>query len=721
MKFHKIKMIGKYWMQDVSSLPSWAPEDEGRLVYQNTDETVYYGTSTGWAAVGSGGGGSQLNIDRQEFQASAGQTIFTLSFNYTLSSNGLIVYADNMLMIKNVDYYETDSNTITFITGRAQDEEITVLNVSTNASIQRVDVVSTLSQTVFNLPFSYVVGSNDLLVFSNNMMMIKGGVDYTETDPTTITFATGRASSETITFMHLGTSGEINTGTNIGATGQLGYAGKSGTTLQFRKLDSCNGLVTSIVSDTIMTEPNFLPLTTFPGTPASNDYFIMRRNADGLYYKVPGSTIGGDDGGFDMSYIPITATSDQSGNLTFNQTGSATNSYLYTLANFSGVGISSTEIRGIFVSTEVRVSGNNVTNAEVQALYPDGSTVTIQAKSISAADDDGRSNATFLIPISPSQSSITLTLVTTDNNAYAEFTILGAWQRIAASIQFFAPIGTILPFSGPSGQVPSNALLCHGQAISRTSYSELFAVIGTTYGSGDGSATFNVPDLRGRSILGLDNMGGSDANRIDSSVTPNRSSDTWAEDLGGNAGEDQHTLTEAEMPSHIHSTLLGQEGGASGSGSYDPPTYPPTDVSVDTDSTGGDQPHNNVQPSMAMNWIIIASLDPQMPTGNNLARGWANFSYSGGILTVNDSYNVASITRVGAGIYDITWLITFANANYSLVGSTEDNGSEGGHFSYSNKTASTIRVYTRKQINPSSVWHNSSDSADISCVAYGEQ
>lgn len=89
------------------------------------------------------------------------------------------------------------------------------------------------------------------------------------------------------------------------------------------------------------------------------------------------------------------------------------------------------------------------------------------------------------------------------------------------------PAGTLAPYAGPitvhadastatptSNQPPAGWLWCAGQAVSRTTYSALFAAIGTTYGTGDGSQTFNVPDLRGRLPIGLDNMGGSDASRI---------------------------------------------------------------------------------------------------------------------------------------------------------------------------------------------------------------
>lgn len=77
----------------------------------------------------------------------------------------------------------------------------------------------------------------------------------------------------------------------------------------------------------------------------------------------------------------------------------------------------------------------------------------------------------------------------------------GEYERIAGGTLYADnPLGTILPFG--SATIPSGWLLCDGTAISRTTYSELFAVIGTAFGSGDGSTTFNLPDLRGEFLRG---------------------------------------------------------------------------------------------------------------------------------------------------------------------------------------------------------------------------
>ena len=80
-------------------------------------------------------------------------------------------------------------------------------------------------------------------------------------------------------------------------------------------------------------------------------------------------------------------------------------------------------------------------------------------------------------------------------------------------------IGEIRAYAGIAASIPANWMLCYGQAISRITYAALFTALGTTWGAGDGSATFNLPDFRGRALFGLDNMGGTAASRITSGVS----------------------------------------------------------------------------------------------------------------------------------------------------------------------------------------------------------
>ena len=99
------------------------------------------------------------------------------------------------------------------------------------------------------------------------------------------------------------------------------------------------------------------------------------------------------------------------------------------------------------------------------------------------------------------------------------------------------PAGVVVPFAGATS--PSGWLLCHGQAVSRTDYGALFTAIGTTYGTGDGSTTFNLPDLRGRVVAGLDNMGGSAASRL-TSTTITGGADGLGEVGGGQTNTHNH-------------------------------------------------------------------------------------------------------------------------------------------------------------------------------------
>jgi len=143
--------------------------------------------------------------------------------------------------------------------------------------------------------------------------------------------------------------------------------------------------------------------------------------------------------------------------------------------------------------------------------------------------------------------------------------------------------------------IPSGWLECDGAAISRSTYSALFTVIGTTFGSGDGSTTFNVPDFRSRSPLGKGAGSGLSS---------------WT--LGDKYGAETHTLTKSQLPTHAHKH--GAPWYGSGFSTTTPPnSWPwrllphPDDGSggnPETTSVGDGSSHNNMHPIIAIVFII---------------------------------------------------------------------------------------------------------------------
>lgn len=165
------------------------------------------------------------------------------------------------------------------------------------------------------------------------------------------------------------------------------------------------------------------------------------------------------------------------------------------------------------------------------------------------------------------------------------------------------PSGVVHPYAGTSA--PSGWLLCYGQLVSTTTYANLYAAIGTTYGSGAG--TFGLPDLRGRSIAGLDNMGGVAANRI-------TASSGFTSSVLGNAGGDellyQHSHSVSD-PGHAHTySLRAASGSPSSTGPSAIGSVPMPNAVSGTSTTGisianaGGGVSQNMSPTMLLNYII---------------------------------------------------------------------------------------------------------------------
>lgn len=162
-------------------------------------------------------------------------------------------------------------------------------------------------------------------------------------------------------------------------------------------------------------------------------------------------------------------------------------------------------------------------------------------------------------------------------------------QLIAQVAVEYEPLlpGMIMPYAGAAA--PPGWLMCDGSAVSRTTYANLFSVLGTAFGAGDGVETFNLPDLRGRTPVGA---GGGQG-------LTNRA-------LAAKFGEENHILEISEMPSHSHNARW--EVGAAYGGNWGGWTYESTPKlsGYMIENTGGNQPHNNMQPSLALNFIVYA-------------------------------------------------------------------------------------------------------------------
>lgn len=160
-------------------------------------------------------------------------------------------------------------------------------------------------------------------------------------------------------------------------------------------------------------------------------------------------------------------------------------------------------------------------------------------------------------------------------------------------------IGELVFHSGPT--VPALCLAPFGQNVSRTTYAAYFAEVGTTYGAGDGSTTFTMPDYRGRVIAGKDNMGGTSANRL-----TNQSGGLDGDVLGATGGAETHTLTTAQLAAHTHTFAAGlapnsSQGFSGGGSAYG-------SGSTATSSTGSGSAHNNVQPTAIANIAIYVGV-----------------------------------------------------------------------------------------------------------------
>ena len=159
------------------------------------------------------------------------------------------------------------------------------------------------------------------------------------------------------------------------------------------------------------------------------------------------------------------------------------------------------------------------------------------------------------------------------------------------------PVGAVVAYA--SSTAPDGWLNCLGQEVYRGDYPDLFSVIGTTYGAGNGTTTFRLPNLAGRVVVGQGTGSG-----------------LTSRSMGATGGAETHTLTTSEMPSHSHTSnavgstlglMTANGSNTAGAGLDSSPVEPnlyaaPAALSID--NSGGGTAHNNMQPFAVLNYII---------------------------------------------------------------------------------------------------------------------
>jgi microcystin-dependent protein len=212
------------------------------------------------------------------------------------------------------------------------------------------------------------------------------------------------------------------------------------------------------------------------------------------------------------------------------------------------------------------------------------------------------------------------------------------------------PTGSITAFAGSSA--PTSWLLCYGQTIVRATYPDLFAVIGTTYNTGGEAGTdFRLPDLRGRTVAGVDNMGGTDAGRLD-----------IANSSGTVVGSQYVTLTSAQsgVPAHSHPNSATFTGtSASHNHTQDAHNH---DRRVITTGGSPNNPGTYIGSSSASVWYTNGGSGytaDAVGTGSTTATNQATSITPAGSVTMTNADNTAANAASAVSLMQPTMVLNY--------------------------------------------------------------
>ena len=404
------------------------------------------------------------------------------------------------------------------------------------------------------------------------------------------------------------------------------------------------------------------------GTINNNDVISW----DGAHWTpTPLSNLGG---GIALTNLSVTVNSPGSANLSYNNT---TGVFSYTPPDLSAyltsIAINLSEI------SDVNISGTPANNAVLKyststnqwELAVDNNDPGLALTDFSVSNNSASGGGSLAYNNNSGVFSFTPPVLPNQLNNFTDVNISGTpangdilkfnastsqWelgQESTPQNSAGEPVGTIAAWAGGVSSIPSGWLLCDGSLISRTTYADLFASIGTYHGGGDGSTSFTLPDLRNKFIVGAhsDQGTGQVFDVGSGSVTGHYAP-------GDTGGEVAHKLTIAEMPQHSHTEVgwsfqtTAASPGPGGAG---------TTSNNASGLAGDDNYHENRPPYFALCWIVKA-----LPGAASSNSGGGGGSGGGGSIDLTAfSVNVATAGTANLSYNNLTGVFTYTPPDLS--------------------------------------------------------